>query len=59
MIKLLIYGVLLYFGYRVFIKPLVDPPKDLPRNKDSIRIDKDSSRFSQEEGDFIDYEEVE
>ncbi|MBK8493524.1 MAG: hypothetical protein IPL49_22295 [Saprospirales bacterium] len=57
MFKLLIYGLLAYFGYRYFIQPLLDPPKDLPRRDDPDRIEKKGSRFSQEEGEFIGYEE--
>ncbi|MCB9282964.1 MAG: hypothetical protein H6563_02735 [Lewinellaceae bacterium] len=58
MFKLLFYGLLFYFGYRLFIKPMLDPPRDLPRHDDPDRIDKKGSRFSQEEGEFIDYEEI-
>ena len=59
MLKLLIYGVLLYFGYRLFLKPLFDPPKqELPRREDPDRIADKGTKFGKEEGEYIDYEEL-
>ncbi|MBK6904869.1 MAG: hypothetical protein IPH04_19190 [Saprospirales bacterium] len=58
MFKLLMFGLLLFFGYRLFIKPMLDPPKDPPPPDDSDRISPKGTRFSEKEGEFIDYEEV-
>lgn len=59
MLKLIIYGVLFYFAYRLFIKPWFEPSKDeLPRRDEAGRISDKGTRFSKEEGEFIDYEEL-
>lgn len=58
MLKLIIYGVLFYFAYRFFIKPWFEPKEELPRRDEPDRISGRGTRFSKEEGEFIDYEEL-
>ena len=58
MFKILMYILLIYFGYRLFIKPMLEPPKDPPRDDDNDRIAGKGTRFGEKEGEFIDYEEV-
>ena len=52
------YILLIYFGYRLFIKPMLEPPKDPPPGDDNDRISGKGTRFGEKEGEFIDYEEV-
>jgi len=49
--KLLIFGVLLYFAYRVFLKPSMLGVGDQQAEINSSQ--------SQDDGDYVDYEEVE
>lgn len=58
MLKIIFYGVLFFLGYRLFIKPMLDPPRDLPHHDDPDRISRKGSKFGKEEGEFIDYEEI-
>ncbi len=47
--KLLIYILLFYFAYLVFLRPMLNPPQEGPIDLDSL----------DEEGEYVDYEEVE
>jgi|GEM_PF-2628004 len=47
--KLLIYILLFYLAYRVFLRPMLNPPQEGPIDLDNL----------DEEDNFIDYEEVE
>ncbi len=47
--KLLIYILLFYLAYRVFLRPMLNPPQDHPIDLDSL----------DEEDQYVDYEEVE
>ena len=59
MFKLLLFAILSYLGYRLIIKPMLFPPeKDKPEILDDPEKRAEGSRFSKEEGDFIDYEEL-
>jgi len=59
MLKILMYLLLFYLGYRFFIKPMLEPPKDPPYDDDNDRTPVKGTRFGKEEGEFIDYEEKE
>ena len=58
MLKIIMYGILFYLAYRLFIKPMLEPPKDPPYDDNNDRIANKGTRFGQKEGEFIDYEEI-
>ncbi len=56
MFKILTLAILFYFAYRVFLRPML-PPKE-ERRFSEARHTEHKSPPEEEEGEYIDYEEI-
>ena len=59
--KYLFLLLLIYFGYRMFTKNSLQPPRERERRRDDDddRLESPQPRFTKRGGDYFDYEEVE